>query len=965
MKGLNRFDGRYIKIFQPIQDETSSLYGSSIQSPFFEDNQGDIWFTTYDKSCISVYRCQTEKFEHYFIPVKKTDEQDTYTALHLELNRWLWVVVNDKLFRFDTKSSLHSIQYLHDLQGARFVVDTSVDGHVQNVFACYWAYKKGGEIIRYDKNLQIIKRQTYFSDSEKKQMPLLIIRQAIIDNDTLVWLATDKGLVALNPQQNTFKLFSAEPFGTTTRHIALDKSNRLFVTTDKTPLLIFDKLNQVFNPLSIRVKNQEDLNQTNQTGANEVYIDKSNFLWLSVSNQGVYFAPLKNLFFLKTKTSNASSMLTEGINQIFEDKKGKIWASSSSTLYNYHKKWQIEYSFNSKSWFTNTQNNDILSVSTNGLVQYFDNKTKHIQTIIEKPEYGFRHIIPYKESNFYIGSNRDLLYLNTNKGNLKPMKLNDVFYPINIDNYNNVWCGTAEDKIVHYLINSDTTATKKHEITNKGIVNHFFNSPIDTTILWAATTKGILKINTLKLTDTLLTEKDGLPDYMIQAVLEDKKGNLWCSTNRGIISYNPFSKKYRLFTTRDGLSANSYNPSAALLRSNGEMWFGSIHGVDSFHPDSILAASPPPPLALSGLKIYDKYWQGDTALNVVHHIGLKYFENTLTFELAALDFADPGQNKFKVFLENYDHDWVNLNTQNFVTYVNLPAGHYVFKFIACNAEGIWNETPRIVHLTISPPYWKTWWFISLCVVGILGLLGYVVYLRLSKLFDLQDIRIKLYENLHDDLGSRLTIMVLKADLLYNYFKSPNTPKTSVETPSETLSEMRTIGSSIVANMRRLVWATDPSNDTMTTIINQMTIDKESLLPNAELIIDKSELIEKLKLDGNKRYQMLSIFNEALTNILKYAEATLVKVSFDCKNDVFTMTIHDNGKGFDTAQPRQNTLMSGGQGFRNMRNRAKRINGTLSIQSQLGEGTRLILEFPLKQISFFQRVKHVLTKSTPI
>ena len=108
--------------------------------------------------------------------------------------------------------------------------------------------------------------------------------------------------------------------------------------------------------------------------------------------------------------------------------------------------------------------------------------------------------------------------------------------------------------------------------------------------------------------------------------------------------------------------------------------------------------------------------------------------------------------------------------------------------------------------------------------------------------------------------------------------------------------------------------------------------------------------------------MLSIFDEALTNISKYAEATLVTVALECVNDVFSLTINDNGKGFDIETPKNGNPFSGGNGFRTMRNRAKRINGQLKITSSLGKGTTIVLTFSLREISFFQRLKHQFTSN---
>ena len=121
---------------------------------------------------------------------------------------------------------------------------------------------------------------------------------------------------------------------------------------------------------------------------------------------------------------------------------------------------------------------------------------------------------------------------------------------------------------------------------------------------------------------------------------------------------------------------------------------------------------------------------------------------------------------------------------------------------------------------------------------------------------------------------------------------------------------------------------------------------------------------KLKVDGNKRYQMLSIVDEALNNIAKYAEATAVTVTIERKGDNLCQIISDNGKGFDPEKPREDKPNSSGRGLVNMLRRAKRIKGTLHIESVLGKGTTITLTFPLTAATFLQRLRPFFRVPSP-
>jgi anti-sigma regulatory factor (Ser/Thr protein kinase) len=403
------------------------------------------------------------------------------------------------------------------------------------------------------------------------------------------------------------------------------------------------------------------------------------------------------------------------------------------------------------------------------------------------------------------------------------------------------------------------------------------------------------------------------------------------------------------------LSSDAYNRGAALLSSTGEMWFGGNNGVDVFHPDSIRDIGHAPQSAIVGLKIFDTYWKSETAIEVAEHITLKHNENTLTLELAAMEYTDPENNRFKVALvaEGDTIQWTDLGTQNYVTYPNLREGKYTFMLLTANSEGIWHTTPKTLVIDIKPPYWRTWWFLTLIALATIALVAYIVYLRLSKVIALQKIRLNLYENLHDDIGSRLTAIVLSVDMLMQ--------KSAIK--DDKLGQIGTISRNIVANMRRLVWATAPENDALSTVAQQMQTDKRVLLPTGvafNLTMEKT--LENLNIGGDKRYQMLSIFNEALTNIAKYAEATTVETRIEIRDTDLTMTITDNGKGYDPDAKRDDSAMSSGHGLRNMQRRANRIKGNLYINSKLREGTTVTLSFPMKDETIWAKFTSLFSKS---
>jgi len=253
-----------------------------------------------------------------------------------------------------------------------------------------------------------------------------------------------------------------------------------------------------------------------------------------------------------------------------------------------------------------------------------------------------------------------------------------------------------------------------------------------------------------------------------------------------------------------------------------------------------------------------------------------------------------------------------------------------------NSDGVKNLQAHELLIHITPPYYKTWWFITLMILLGGSLLAYIVYLRFSKTLELQRVRLKLYENLHDDVGSRLTAIVLSAEDLE---RNENIHHPKIQSISK-------IAKSIVGNMRRLVWAIDPENDKMSNLIQKITHDKSLILD--EKITFQVKVDDQLKniiVPGEIRYQVISICNEAFNNISKYAKATAVTVSLSKENRNYHLTIQDNGIGFDTSTAVQNALTGSGYGLNNMKRRASRVKGKLELYSKPGEGTRIEADFP--------------------
>ena len=84
-------------------------------------------------------------------------------------------------------------------------------------------------------------------------------------------------------------------------------------------------------------------------------------------------------------------------------------------------------------------------------------------------------------------------------------------------------------------------------------------------------------------------------------------------------------------------------------------------------------------------------------------------------------------------LEGYDSDWIDAGTQTSATYTNIPEGKYVFKVIASNNDGVWNNTPKCFEIIITPPWWKTTFFKVFGILLFIASIYLFITMRLSLL----------------------------------------------------------------------------------------------------------------------------------------------------------------------------------------------------------------------------------------
>ncbi len=472
---------------------------------------------------------------------------------------------------------------------------------------------------------------------------------------------------------------------------------------------------------------------------------------------------------------------------------------------------------------------------------------------------------------------------------------------------------------------------------------------------------------------TRYTVRDGLFDSGVFQILEDDFGWLWMSCNRGIYrvrkqELNDFadgktkaivSVAFGKSDGMDNVECNGGRWPAGVKARDGKLWFPTMGGVAVIDPAAVRVNTQPPPVVIEQMKINNEALTGDAWESAIRiqpaagasqsaiyiQPGLENFE----IEYTALSFINSENLRFKYILEGADADWIDAGTRRTAYFSHLAPGAYTFRVIAANADGVWNQEGARLRIQIVPPFYRTWWFVTLSALAVFGLLLGGFRYRVNQLEERQAAqqafaqqliesqeaeRKRIAAELHDGLGQNLIIIKNWAALGLN-FTEPAAPvreqlQEISETALQSLKEVR----EIINNLRPHQLETIGLGQTL-----KFMCEQAAAAAGLELQLEIAPLDGVLPPADEVTF--FRLVQEGLNNIIKHAQATHAAIVIERGAGIMRLTMEDNGRGFDPAELPQR----GGFGLKGLAERARQLGGAFQLQTAPGQGTKIQITIP--------------------
>ncbi len=742
--GLSRFNGLEFENFYHVPSDTNSLSHNTLFG-LAVDQDGLIWVGS-DRG-LNRYNPKTETFQRFFFDSLNENSipNDHIRSVFVDRDDNVWIGTEDGLAVFDRTTStivrLHDPRTYVDDKAKRNFSFNRINSFYQDAEGRIWVGTDGGGLKVYD--CICAEFEAIFippSDNLRKRIVRIIYQSP----DKTFWFGTDEGLARFDPLTKEFEFYTEED-GLSKQFVwGITNLNekQLLVSTYGGGLNLFNTVTKSFERQIL-----PDVGNPSSLSSEYVWPmmrDQSGGLWLGTDGVGGlnYYHPKSRKFqhFLSSEQGKAHEVVDV---DVLANGQRLVGTRNGVLLQEGQKKtWVIEKSDDYP--HTELVGEDIIVTIGDRLHRY--DQSLRLKELVAID--GF--------------NKRSFTWASATDGTSK------------------IWIGSVS----HGLFEYDLTSGEKRYFFQEGDKNIYQDSRSITALaygsptrLWVASQRsGLFLLDPIRGDKVqFLHKREAFGEPTFQAILEESEEVLWLgSVNNGLVKFNwktgatssyfdhkanlaneimalefgdndqeiwltsknglgkfdTQSETFTAFTLEDGLQSRVFN-SVATKDGDGNIYFGGVNGYNVFDPRKIETSANEVKIALKELWVNDEKVEVGTdllpsSLQNQEELALAYDQNDVAIRFDAPYFLHPEKLQFQYKFSS-DETWKDLRGQRTVSMANLAPGAYDLVFRAANNDGFWGPDRHLL-ISISPPYWATWWFRSLVLVmflsSVVGIYGY-------------------------------------------------------------------------------------------------------------------------------------------------------------------------------------------------------------------------------------------------
>jgi len=754
--GLNRFDGYDFTIFNKEQ----GLSNESIRSLL---SIGDtVWVgTEYGLNRIILSDLHIEQYYNHQNDISSLSD-NWINNLYKDHDRNLWVCTAKGLNVFDASKNCfrqyRGIEARFGLTGLQYnaIVQDSLHNY-------YFATNLGLFVMAFESG-----EISWYSNEPLNvfSLPSDQVNVLAFDQKQRMFVGTKNGLVFLNDADKTFHRLNLQ----SVQNKALDSDNILSLCNDNNAgiwigtyanglFLIHEESDEIQGNLS----NRSHIYSLSNNRVMSIFQSEDSILWVGTFNGLNKFdkdAP-------KFKSYRASLDYMSGFssNQVWtflEQASGEMLVGTDNGMSVFDQKQRIfsqSELFNGEAvglknkqircLFKDSRKNYWIGTRHDGLYRYDPVSGKHwiYRNIPSKSETISNDfvldIVEDRKGHIWVATGNGLnrferdgsrfvhFYANASDVHALP---DNKLYDLYLDKNDQLWISTENGLAAFHEQTANFTTYKMPEqqlTERKSNTNSFFSVVEDHNgMMWLGTRGGgLVRFDRPQNAFKVLTVNDGLPDNVVYLILVDRNNDLWVTTNWGLSRYNPQLQSFSNFDITDGLLSNEFNWNAGCVASDGEIYVGGMNGFNTFYPEEIRTHTGIQHIQITSFKKFNIVQ--NKALHDGDTIYLRYDDNFFSFGFSALDYTNPSKTNYRCMLGDYETKWIEKDADHRIAeYTRVPPGTYLFRLMASNTIGEWNDKELNIHIIIKPPWYATWLFRILVVAFITLIIYYIIVVRI-------------------------------------------------------------------------------------------------------------------------------------------------------------------------------------------------------------------------------------------